>query len=69
MHLVRTLRLPLDRAVAAVSANPARVAGLAHVGRIAPGCRADLVLMDADLRVSTVVVAGQVQVGGEQAVS
>lgn len=37
-------------AVAAASTNPARVLGLTDRGAIAPGLRADLVLLDTDLR-------------------
>jgi alpha-D-ribose 1-methylphosphonate 5-triphosphate diphosphatase len=39
--------LDLAAAWALISANPARAAGLADRGRIAPGARADLVLVDA----------------------
>lgn len=45
-------------AVAMCCSNPARIAGLAHVGSLAPGLRADMVLMDADLNVKQVLVAG-----------
>jgi len=40
---VERARLTLPRAVALVTANPARMAGLNDRGRIAPGARADLV--------------------------
>jgi N-acetylglucosamine-6-phosphate deacetylase len=42
---------PLPAAVAAASANPAALLGLADRGRIAVGLRADLVELDDDLRV------------------
>ncbi|MCC7426565.1 MAG: alpha-D-ribose 1-methylphosphonate 5-triphosphate diphosphatase [Alphaproteobacteria bacterium] len=55
--------LPLGRAWALVSANAARAAGLADRGAIAPGQRADLVLVDdrgpGDPRIAATLVAGQ----------
>ncbi len=45
-RLVREGALPLARAWALVSSNPARAAGLHDRGAIAPGRRADLVLVD-----------------------
>jgi N-acetylglucosamine-6-phosphate deacetylase len=50
---------PLTRAVAAASANPARLLGLADRGGIAPGLRADIVELDDELRVTDVLVAGR----------
>lgn len=59
--MVEHAGLPLERALVAASTNPARAAGLAqHKGSVAPGYDADLVLLDADLRVRMTVVAGQV---------
>lgn len=48
----------LQRAVAMTATTPARVLGLPDVGEIAPGRRADLVVLDADLRVRDVYRAG-----------
>lgn len=45
-HLARDRVLPFDRAWQLVSSGPADAAGLADRGRIAPGLRADLVLVD-----------------------
>jgi len=61
-HVVRHAALPrpdaLRRAVAMTSTTPARILGLADVGAIAPGRRADLVVLDAELRVREVYRAG-----------
>ncbi|MFN8631958.1 MAG: amidohydrolase family protein [Chloroflexota bacterium] len=46
--------IPLPAAVAAASANPAALLGLEDRGRIEPGRRADLVLLDDGLRVTRV---------------
>jgi N-acetylglucosamine-6-phosphate deacetylase len=47
--------VPLHAAVRAASRNPAELLGLSDRGRIAPGQRADLVELDADLRVQRVM--------------
>jgi imidazolonepropionase-like amidohydrolase len=55
--------LPWDAALAALTANPARIFGLADRGRIEPGQRADLVLWSGDpLEVTT--YAEQVWIDG-----
>jgi N-acetylglucosamine-6-phosphate deacetylase len=48
----------LERAVAAASAHPARVLGLEDVGNLAAGRRADVVAVDAALRLRAVWRAG-----------
>ncbi|HEX3976634.1 MAG TPA: N-acetylglucosamine-6-phosphate deacetylase [Solirubrobacteraceae bacterium] len=51
--------LTVEQASAAASANPARVLGLdASIGSIAPGRRADLVVLDDDLQVTAVMAGG-----------
>lgn len=50
--------ISLPDAVAAASRNPLGLLGIADRGRIAPGQRADLVELDADLRVRRVMRAG-----------
>ena len=53
--------LDLPRAWDLISANPAEAAGLADRGRIAPGLRGDLVLLDqAEARVVATLVGGRV---------
>ena len=48
----------LLRAVRQTATNPARVLGRADIGALEPGRRADIVVLDADLRVAGVVVGG-----------
>ncbi|GAC1342094.1 MAG: alpha-D-ribose 1-methylphosphonate 5-triphosphate diphosphatase [Acetobacteraceae bacterium] len=50
--------LSLGQSWALVSANPARAAGLTDRGTIAPGKRADLVLVDPDLPAVVATIAG-----------
>jgi N-acetylglucosamine-6-phosphate deacetylase len=51
--------LGIERASAAASAHPARVLGLdASLGSVAPGRRADLVVLDDDLQVTAVMAGG-----------
>ncbi|OLB76578.1 MAG: hypothetical protein AUI14_18295 [Actinobacteria bacterium 13_2_20CM_2_71_6] len=52
--------LPLPAAVALVAGTPARAAGLADRGVLAPGRRADFVVLDRDAAVLRTVVAGRV---------
>jgi N-acetylglucosamine-6-phosphate deacetylase len=51
--------VPLPAAVAAASRNPLALLGITDRGRIAPGQRADLVELDADLHVRHVMRAGR----------
>ena len=67
VHIIRTNRLDLDQALPLVTRNVARVLGIeGRKGSLAPGLDADLVLLDRDLAVHTVVARGRVMVrGGE----
>lgn len=63
-HCVRTFHrltgVPLEVAVRMASLTPARIAGWDHdLGSIAPGKRADLVVLDRDLNVRQVYRDGQ----------
>ncbi|BBX64257.1 phosphonate metabolism protein PhnM [Mycobacterium saskatchewanense] len=61
-RLVEDSRVGLDAAVALVTSGPAAVAGLPDRGRLQPGLRADLALIDASGRwpvVRTVLVSGR----------
>jgi N-acetylglucosamine-6-phosphate deacetylase len=56
---VRDSGLSIEQATAAAAANPARVLGLeTSIGAIAPGRRADLVVLDDDLQVTAVMAGG-----------
>ena len=55
--------VPLERAIAAATSVPARAARLADCGELAPGKRADGVVLDADLNVKMVFVGGEKVVG------
>ena len=56
---VKESGLSVERASAAASATPARVLGLDHeLGTIAPGRRADLVVLDDDLQLTAVMAGG-----------
>jgi len=48
----------LEHAVDAATRTPARAARLADVGRLAPGCPADVAVVDADLAVTRTLVGG-----------
>jgi N-acetylglucosamine-6-phosphate deacetylase len=53
------LGLPLEHAVAMASAHPASFLGLdGERGRIAPGCRADLVVADERMNVKQAWIGG-----------
>lgn len=52
--MVETVGLPLERALAMATATPARLLGRGDLGRLAPGCAADLVHLDAELRLDGV---------------
>jgi N-acetylglucosamine-6-phosphate deacetylase len=57
---VRMLRLPLEEAARMASTYPARFLGIDHShGRIAPGCRADLVAVDDSLQVVRTWIGGE----------
>ena len=58
-NLVRHAGVTLADAVRAASTTPADLVGAADRGRIAPGCRADLVALDADLGVVTTWIGGE----------
>lgn len=50
--------VPLAHALSAATANPARMLGTEEVGTLAPGARADLLILDAGLAVKRVMQGG-----------
>jgi len=62
-NLVRS-GVPLPAAAAAASRNPLALLGVVDRGRLAAGQRADLVVLDDDLRVTRVMRDGEVWVSG-----
>ncbi len=58
---VAAVGVPVGQAVRGATGNPARVMGWADRGRVAPGCRADLVALDPDTR-----AVRSVWIGGER---
>ena len=61
LMLARTGVLEMEAAWNLVSAGPARVLGLSDRGELAPGKRADLLVLEAETgRVAAVFAAGQV---------
>ena len=60
-NLVRLTGCSLAGALATVTTTPATSLGLVHErGRVAPGCRADLVLLTRDLHVQMTLVEGEI---------
>ncbi len=62
-NLVQVVGVDLVTALRAATTNPAEVIGATDRGRIVPGARADLVLLDDDLHVSRVWIAGEPVLG------
>ena len=56
--------VPLGRALEAATTVPARVLGLPEVGRLTPGGRADLVVLDDGLEVVRTLIGGETRVAG-----
>ena len=72
--LLETLRalvaagMPLETALPAFTANPARLLRLAGKGRVEAGADADLVALDATGGAHTVIIRGEIHVRDGQAV-
>ena len=61
VQCVKKMQIPLEDAVRAATENPARAIGIDDVyGKIAPGYRADIVLMDQSLEIQGIVCSGKV---------
>jgi N-acetylglucosamine-6-phosphate deacetylase len=59
---LHALGVPLEDALAAASAVPARISGRPDLGRIAVGAPADIVVLDDQLEVARALVGGDVRV-------
>jgi N-acetylglucosamine-6-phosphate deacetylase len=59
---LHALGAPLEAALAAASVVPAHVLGLREVGRLDVGAPADIVVLDDNLEITRVLVAGRVHV-------
>ena len=57
-HLVHDVGVGLAETLEGLTATPARVLGLHDVGRVGPGALADLVVLDPDLGIRTVMRRG-----------
>jgi N-acetylglucosamine-6-phosphate deacetylase len=57
------LGAPVDAALAAATEVPARIAGHPELGKLQPGARADVVVLDDSLEIVRVLVGGQDAVG------
>ena len=55
---LHALGVPLEEALGAASDVPARIAGRADLGRLAPGAPADVVVLDDNLEIARVLVGG-----------
>ena len=59
LRMLVELGVPIDEAVEAVTRTPARVIGRSDIGILRPGGVADLVVLDDDFAVASVLVGGQ----------
>lgn len=58
-NAIRLCGIPPVEALRMATSTPARAIAAEHVGRIAVGCRADLIALDPDLRVQAIWQAGR----------
>jgi N-acetylglucosamine-6-phosphate deacetylase len=63
-NLVSATGARLDQALRAVTVNPVRVLGRGDLGTLAPGARADLTLLDEDMKVVSTLIGGRPQTVG-----
>jgi len=57
-NLIQILKVDLNGAVQMLSENPAKIAGLNHIGSIQPGKRADLLISSENLTLEKVFISG-----------
>ncbi|MDX1541432.1 MAG: amidohydrolase family protein, partial [Geminicoccaceae bacterium] len=63
-ELIIRHRLAPSAAIACITRNPAAALGLADKGRVSKGADADLVVLDGDHRIETVLARGRIVVEG-----
>lgn len=63
--LVHVFKINVGHAISMLTENPAKIAGLKHVGKVEAGMRADL-LFDKDMNLRKTLVAGQIVYSNEQ---
>lgn len=68
IHLMDALQnvvrfgIPFERAVQAATLTPAQAIGMEHeIGRLAEGCRADMLILDSERNLETVIIGGKIQ--------
>ena len=60
-NVVQNMHIPLEQAVESATETPARSIGIFdECGSIAKGKRADIVLLDKDLQIKSIILAGRV---------
>ncbi len=59
-NVVHFADIPLSRAIALVTRNPAAALGIADLGELRPGAYADVVLLDGKLNVRTTIRSGEI---------
>lgn len=62
---VKEMNIPLHSAIKAASTNPSKAYGFIDRGDIKPGYRADLLILDKDLEIKTIIKSGKI-LGGKQ---
>jgi N-acetylglucosamine-6-phosphate deacetylase len=57
--MVEKVGVSVGEAAVMAATNPARLLGLSNRGRVEVGCRADLMVLDRELKLKTTIIAGQ----------
>ncbi|MFQ6840706.1 MAG: amidohydrolase family protein, partial [Agathobaculum sp.] len=61
MRAAVEMGVPLGQAVRSASTNPARAIGIEHeYGSLEPGKLANIILLDDDLNINTIILRGQI---------
>jgi N-acetylglucosamine-6-phosphate deacetylase len=57
-NCVEKVGIPLEEAIRMASVYPAEVINISDRGRIAPGCKADMIIFDGDYNIEHVFIEG-----------